>query len=158
MRIAILLAAMCAATATLAQDVPIPSAPFAAEYDRSPDARDFRRHYPEMAQRHNKQGVSVLCCVVRNDRGLNCAVAFEAPRSEGFGDASIVVSQEYRLSQASYERYRANPYNFIRQTFVWDSPYGRTGEFQDALENAERATANVCRAPVAAGPIPPASN
>jgi len=156
MRTLALFVALCAATAALAQD--IPSRPFTPEFDQRPDNQDFRRHYPEMAQRHNRQGMSVLCCVVREDRRLNCAVAFEAPAQEGFGQASLTVSQEYRLSSASYEQYRANPYNFIRQTVVWDSPYGRGGDFQDALNVTERVTANICRAPVAAGPLPPASD
>lgn len=155
MRIPALIVALCAATAALAQD--IPSRPFAAEFDARPDNSDFRRLFPAHAERSNAQGMTVLCCVVREDRRLNCAVAFEAPRGEGFGAASLTIAEHYRLSQRSYERYRSNPYNFIRHTVIWDSPYGRTGEFQDAVEHTEQVTAGVCRAPVSAGPLPPAS-
>lgn len=137
--------AFSVAGAALAQDAhDAPPDQIELRYDRMPDRQDFARNYPRQAFARNIQGVGVLCCNVRDDRTLDCAALFEAPRDEGFGAASVVVARKFRLNQESFDRYRAGPQAPIRRAIIWSFQGPRSEAFQSGLGRVREATANIC--------------
>lgn len=54
--------------------------------------------YPARALAEGVGGEVVLDCVVAADGKLGCTVLSEAPEGYGFGEASVTVAQDFRIS------------------------------------------------------------
>lgn len=132
--IAIALAGGLVATAALAQQA-LP----ALTWDRTPGVEVFARNFPERAMHENQIGAAVLCCTVNADRTLNCRAPLEWPEGYGFGAATVAVSREFQLSEASYATVRDDPNYVVRRTVRWmipDSTSVVSPEFTAAVPTA----------------------
>lgn len=139
----LVIAASVAASA-LAQVTPLPE-PFAgAVWDMQPDGRDYARHYPPAAMHQTIQGAAIVCCVAREDRGLNCRSVFEFPEGHGFGAASELITREFRLSEESYAAYRQNPGNWIRRTIIWSIVGADSPQYSGARELISEIAQQAC--------------
>lgn len=149
MRIKIIAAivASCLAGAAFAQNNVLDTSTL--EYDRRPSA-DFARRYPSGAMERELPGAAVLCCRVDERRRFNCETAFEWPQGYGFGDASVSVIEELRLTQGSYDQLMASANRDvpIRRMMRWVLPGSLTPETTAALDRINEATQNICAAPV----------
>lgn len=110
----------------------------------------FARRYPEAAQSRMLSGAAVVCCAVNARRRLDCETAFEWPVGYGFGDATIAVMEEHRLTQASYDRLMASPERDLplRRMMRWVLPDHITPETSTAIDRISAASQNMCGAPV----------
>ena len=138
-----LVIAISLAGAAIAQVVQAPE-PFVGEYDMQPGVPDYTRNYPPEARRRGVQGAAIICCVAREDRRITCASPFEWPEGQGFGEASIGVSREFRLSAQSYAAYRENPGNWIRRIIVWRLAGAPSPEHEQAMELIREINQQAC--------------
>jgi hypothetical protein len=94
-------------------------------------------------------GAAVVCCTVNARRGLDCETAFEWPVGYGFGDATIAVMEEHRLTQASYDQLMASPDRDLplRRMMRWVLPDRVTPETTAAIDRISAASQNMCGAP-----------
>ena len=119
------------------------------QWQQRPDA-SFARLYPQAAQDRMLPGVAVVCCSIREDRRLDCQTAFEWPQGYGFGDATLQVMRDFRLTQASYDEVMAGPDRDlpIRQTLRWSLPQRMTPETESAFARISEAAQTMCATPV----------
>ena len=125
-----------AATTALAQQA---QPPMTYRWDQQADARAFARNYPDRALQENLSGAAVMCCTVNPDRTLNCLTPLEWPAGYGFGEATLAISREFRLSEASYAEISNDPNHLIRRTIRWLVPSGSSeipAEFREAAATA----------------------
>ncbi|MBX9746024.1 MAG: energy transducer TonB [Hyphomonadaceae bacterium] len=78
-------------------DLPVASLVGATWLER-PDSWDFARYYPPRAMEIGRSGTAVLFCVVRDDYGLDCSLAYEGPQGWGFGEAALRISRAFRIA------------------------------------------------------------
>lgn len=143
-RIAVALCvAACIATAALAQDASPPAMRYT--WDQMPDARAFARAYPDRAVQESVQGAAVLCCTVNEDRRLDCTAPLEWPAGYGFGNATLIIARDFRLSEESYAEVRNDPNHIVRRTIRWEIA-GASGQPPESFREAART---ICDAPSA---------
>lgn len=140
------------AGAALAQDAaPItatPPAPVQLQWDRMPDGGNFARNYPSRAVDAGVPGVAVMCCSVNNRRRLDCTIAFEWPQNYGFGDATLQVSEGFRLSEESYAAVRDQQGGRLRRTVRWVLPdRPQSPEITAAFARISEAAQTMCGLP-----------
>lgn len=133
------LVGICIAGAAFAQN-----AGMAPRWEASPTARDFAQAYPRTARDEGLSGYSLLCCTVRPNRTLDCAVAVDWPSGQGFDRAAQRVAREFRLSETGYAQLA--PDTQIRRGIVWEAGV-RTPELQAALDQIHEATKSTCTPP-----------
>jgi hypothetical protein len=136
------------AGASVAQDSPPPA--FVYRWERQPAAHDFARRYPNSA--HDVSGAAVMCCSVKEDRTLDCTVPFEWPQGSGFAAATLSLSREFRLSEASYAEVQGTERARIRRMIRWvmapgspelDAAFARiSSQTQAICQEAEAASAS----------------
>lgn len=109
----------------------------------------FARRYPDGAASRGISGAAVVCCTFNAERRLDCRTAFEWPVGYGFGEATIDVMRDYRLTQASYDRLMSGPDRDLpmRRTMRWVLPDEVTPETTAAIERISAASENMCGAP-----------
>jgi|CXWL01.1.fsa_nt_gi TonB family protein len=88
---------------------------------RQPDARDFARNYPAQAASQAVEGRATIECFVRLDTTLDCRVTAESPVSWGFGDATLLVAQSFRVEPARVDGVPTEG-GRIRRTIRWVMP------------------------------------
>ncbi len=142
--VTVLVVAASIAGAGIAQIARTPDPFSGAWFDMQPGVPDYRRNYPREAFAQRIEGAALLCCDAREDRWLDCRSAFEWPQGHGFGEASVVVSREFRMSEESYELYRQDPGNWLRRIIVWRLGREPTPEFENALEMVRTAAPDAC--------------
>jgi len=149
MRIVIVTAivASCLAGAALAQSNAADAQGF--EYERRAGA-EFSRRYPQAALDRQLPGAAVICCRVNEQRRFECETAFEWPQGYGFGDATVSVAEDHRLTQASYDRLMASPQRDVpfRRMMRWVLPGSMTPETTAALDRINEETQNICTSPM----------
>lgn len=131
------------AGAALAQDAPPPEgeqAPVRLNWAEQPNAQDFARNYPRRARNNDAQGAAILCCTVRTDGTFDCNIGFEWPRDYGFGEATLRVAEEFRLTEESAAIAQGGR---IRRMIVWQTG-PRTPQLQEVLDQIREGTQNVC--------------
>jgi hypothetical protein len=148
------ISALFAVGVALAQPAPtgpIDDGRFRAEYDRMPSGGDFEHYYPRDARNAGTPGVAELCCTVREDRTLECRSGFEWPQGQGFGEAAVNISKAFRLSPASYERYRAQSGAWMQVaiTFIIDPAPSNLPEIRQRITEGTRG---LCR-PTPSAPV-----
>jgi len=87
-------------------------------WEEQPDARDFARLYPREARRRGLSGRATLNCVVNESYRLDCYVDREDPPGVGFGEATLRIAEEFRISthtESGESTVGAN----IRRTIRW---------------------------------------
>src|SRR5688500_15942595 len=131
---AVLALVVSVAGVAIAQVAQAPEPFEGAWFDMQPDGRDYARLYPPAAMDQNIQGAVIMCCVVREDRYLQCGAALEWPEGHGFGRASEEVSREFRMSEESYATFRQTPGNWLRRTIVWRLAGRESPEYERARE------------------------
>lgn len=138
----------CLAGAALAQSGA--ASPFVFEFDRRPDA-NFARRYPQAAVERELPGAAVLCCRINDQRRFDCETAFEWPQGYGFGDASISVIEEHRLTRENYDQFMASPQanQPVRRMMRWVLPGSMTSETTAAMNRINEDTQNICSSPPA---------
>lgn len=135
------LVAACLAGAALAQEAPpAEQAPIRLTWSEQPNAQDFARAYPRRALHQGAQGAAILCCQVRADGTLDCSIGFEWPRDYGFGEATLRIAREFRLSEESASIAAGGR---IRRMIVWQTG-DRTPQLDSVLTRIREGTANVC--------------
>ncbi|MEZ6023532.1 MAG: hypothetical protein R3C16_09035 [Hyphomonadaceae bacterium] len=90
----------CVAGAALAEEASAPGAPEPIRVQLRP--YEFDRLVPSHAVREEISGRVDLCCTVRADRTLNCAVAHQTPARVGFGRAALNMVRGGRLSPEDF--------------------------------------------------------
>lgn len=113
-----ILVAASLAGAALAQQGGAPAA-FTPEYETLPTTDQRMSNLPRRLLRQNLSGVAVLCCDVRDDRRLDCAVSTEWPEASGFGHAALRVARYYRLTPQSQAEFMARPGAKVRLVQSW---------------------------------------
>lgn len=136
--------ALCLAGAALGQEAP-PRMTYT--WDQRPNARAFAVHFPRGALRERVQGAATLCCRVTEDRRLDCSAPVEWPAGYGFGQASITISRDFLMSEASYASVRGDPNHIVRQTIRWGIPDVPLGELPPAFREAARSACDGAVAP-----------
>ena len=68
----------------------------AVVFTQRPTARRIFELYPQRPLRQGHSGRVMLDCTVLATLALDCAVAVETPRGEGFGRAALAAAQTYR--------------------------------------------------------------
>jgi hypothetical protein len=63
-----------------------------------PGVPSFARLYPRAALHNGVEGRVVLDCIVKADLGLDCEVVSEHPLGHGFGEATLRLSEEFRIA------------------------------------------------------------
>src|SRR5262245_27991732 len=81
--------------AAAAQEAP---ARWEPQWEQRPSARDFANTIPDSVVLDGVTGAVQLCCTPREDRRLECRVAFETPQNRSFGSASLRVARLFRLT------------------------------------------------------------
>ncbi len=69
---------------------------------KRPEARDFARNYPRQAlsKENPDPGLAVLRCSVGSDgRMKDCRILAERPIGEGFGAATLKLSEKFRMAR-----------------------------------------------------------
>lgn len=139
--------AICVAGAAIAQETPPADAPAAVPppvvqlpWRRQPDARDFAHAYPSRAADQGLSGAAVMCCTVRADGRLDCTVPFSWPRDYGFDEATLRISQEFRLDEQWAAEHAGGR---IRRQIVWVMG-SRTPELDAVLTRIREGTQNLC--------------
>lgn len=145
--VALITCASVAAGIAWAQELAQPLDTSQLEWDQRPN--EFARRYPRAAQARNLPGAAVVCCAINERRRLDCETAFEWPQGYGFGDATVAVQGEYRLSQASYDQLMASPDRDrpIRRTMRWSLPDFMTPETEAAFDRISAAAETMCVTP-----------
>ena len=111
-----------AATAALAQSVDVDD-PLVV-YRTRPTVETIGENFPSSAYNDRKEGYAELCCLVRENGTLACAVIGESPAGYGFGEAARRVVAEMRLTQQSAAAVRQRgepvsvPINFRQPRFA----------------------------------------
>lgn len=144
--IAILL--LCGGGAALAQVESPPEVTFRATYDRRPDGEDFASNYPGRAADTAMPGITVLCCTPNDNQTLACNTAIEWPRDQGFGAASLKMSERYRLTKESFDHFRSNPEERVEVRINWNfNPIPK--QYEDAYRTADarirESTKGICK-------------
>lgn len=68
------------------------------EWERIPTATDMGKYYPDRALRLEREGRTMMNCVVNADSTLgDCEIVDEAPQGYGFGEASLDLAQFFRM-------------------------------------------------------------
>lgn len=98
------------------------------DYRQRPTLEDVDENYPGEAYNQRLEGQALLCCLIRENGTLQCAVVAESPAGYGFGEAARRVSQGIRLTEQSAEIWRARgplrvPINFRQPRFTPAPPY-----------------------------------
>jgi hypothetical protein len=110
-----------AATVALAQSTDIED-PLLI-YRSRPSADTIGENFPDGAYNQRREGYADLCCLVRENGTLACAVIGEAPAGYGFGEAARRVASEIRLTEESADAVRRRgqplriPINFRQPRF-----------------------------------------
>ena len=144
--------AVCVAGAALAQEEQAATVPFQPQWEQRPSAHDFARYIPDEAILSNVSGVVHLCCTPRDDRNLDCRVAFETPRQRGFGVATLRAAHNFRLTQESLTAFRANPGAWLQIPVVYQTS-SPTPASEENLRHISEGTRGLC-APAGADPGP----
>jgi hypothetical protein len=150
-RLAAVVIAACVAGAALAQDEAPPR--FEPQWEERPSARDFARHMPRDLVENGVASVVHLCCTPRDDRRLDCRVAFEWPQQRGFGDASLRIARGFRLTPDSQAAFRADANAWLQIPFVFQ-PSHPPREFEGISQRIGERTRGLC-APAGVDPGPP---
>ncbi len=142
--------AACAASAALAQD----NAPhvFVPTWEAEPRPAEIISHYPRGALARNVSGIAVLCCTPRDDRSMDCAVSSEWPNGEGFGDASVRASQDYRLTTESQGDLVARPGTQVRLSMMWAGQYSPRRCATNFRAGMAKRPTHACRRKAKSGP------
>lgn len=119
LRSAIVAAVFCFAGIALGQDAR-PTHRIIPTWDQTPTSYDCWGNYPRSARGNSVSGVVHMCCVPRRDRRLNCDVAFEWPENRHFGEAALRIARKFRLSEASYAAYAADPNAWMQVPVLWE--------------------------------------
>ena len=102
-------------------------------WDRMPEG-SIEPFYPSRALQRGEQGLAIVCCTVNERRRLDCTTAHQWPANGDFGEATVRMMRDYRMSQASYDGLRAGGNMAIMQTMRWSMPDARRQpEFDAAL-------------------------
>ncbi len=115
----VLVVALIFAGVALAQDVSSDHR-FVPTWDDTPTSYDCWGNYPRSARGNSVSGVVHMCCVPRQDRRLDCSIAFEWPRNRHFGEAALRVARRFRLTAESYSAYRADPNAWMQVPVLWE--------------------------------------
>jgi TonB family protein len=70
-------------------------------YRSRPSIETMMENYPNTAYGDRREGYAELCCLVRENGTLACAVIGESPAGYGFGEAARRVASEIRLTEQS---------------------------------------------------------
>jgi hypothetical protein len=160
MRAPILLAAasVCATALAFAQEhegapaEPVAeavNAGFHPDWEQRPVGRTYAQYYPRGAITTGVSGYVALCCIPLDDGHVSCGVAVEEPQRRGFGQAAVNVVQEFRMSQESVQRFRADPNNWMQISTVWRVAHRNRGPDVEALAEQHRS---VCEGVSLQGP------
>ena len=79
---------------------PAASGPFelrGVRWASRPSRRDYERAYPRRALDSGQSGHVTLDCVAAGGGALDCSVAVEWPRGNGFGGAALNLARQFRL-------------------------------------------------------------
>lgn len=90
-------------------------------WEEQPNAQDFARNYPRGALRRHIDGRVTLSCVVNDDYRLDCQVESEDPAGMGFGAATLVIAQKFRIA-AQTSAGESTIGMSVRRTIVWQAP------------------------------------
>lgn len=105
-----------------------------------PSGGDVVMHYyPPAAAEMGIEGIGVVCCTVRADGSLSCAVPYEWPAGHGFAQATLSVSGHFRLPPSTQVRGGEQ----VRRVIQWvlpDSPEPPEPDFLEALAVARAVT------------------
>jgi hypothetical protein len=110
----------------------------------SPVRRTTRATIRAPAFRRGIQGAAIICCVAREDRTLDCASVLEWPADEGFGEASLAVAREFRLSEESYAAYSETPGNWLRRIIIWRLSDRYSPQFERGMELVREINQRAC--------------
>ncbi len=102
-----------------AQDAPSDHR-FIPTWDETPTRYDCWGNYPRSARGNSVSGVVHMCCAPRQDRRLDCNVAFEWPQNRRFGEAALRVARRFRLTEELYSAYRADPHAWMQVPVLWE--------------------------------------
>jgi hypothetical protein len=144
MRLLACFAALAFTTAVaLAQDAPMM---FVPSWEVQPSAAEIIRRYPAHALQQNISGVAILCCTANPDRSVGCVVSSEYPAGEGFGNASVMASHAYRLTQQSHDDLVGRPGTQVRLSMIWTGAVIAPATLDD-LRRRDSETMEACLAP-----------
>lgn len=141
--IACLVAGIGAAIAQVPTAATAPSPPH-VRFEAMPDGSDFARNYPESARRDGIPGLANLCCTIRPDRTLSCVVAAEWPEEQGFGEASLIVAREFRVSPEGYADAQTRGDLSWRRTIRWELNGPSARQARQMQEASARLREAVC--------------
>lgn len=117
------------------------------EYETRPTTDELMSNLPRRLLRQNRSGVAVLCCDVREDRRLDCAVNAEWPEASGFGHAARRVARYYRLTPQSQAEFMARPGVKVRLVQSWRGVEPDSAELAE-IARISRETAAACLPPL----------
>lgn len=141
------------AGAALAQDAsqnPLPT--FAPEFEQATDGRGAARVIPSRMIERGQSGVAHLCCTPRDDRTLDCRVAFEWPERRRFGETALEFAEGMQITAASLEAYQTQPGRQVHVPVEFRLlPIRR--EVAEALDGIAERAQNLCG--VASAPAEP---
>lgn len=138
-RSALLVLAMAASGVALAQDTAT-SRRFIPEWAQTPTSYDCWGNYPRSARGNSVTAVVQMCCTPREDRRLNCQVAFEVPENRHFGEATLRIARRFRLTRESYAAYQSYPNAWLQLPVLWEPilPAENREEFLVAVNQRTR--------------------
>lgn len=140
---AAVLACVTGASLALAQGDQSAVPTFRAEFERRTDGQRVARVLPSQMLDRGVSGVAHLCCSPRQDRSLDCEVAFEWPERRRFGETALEVAEGMYLTPASLEEYQTQPGRLVHIPVEFRLlPVRR--EVAEALEGIAARSQNLC--------------
>ena len=73
-------------------------------WENAPTTDDYKAAYPTSAVVNNISGQVMLICLILPTRHVDCAVQSETPQNWGFGDAALVLSQDFVTKPADQDQ------------------------------------------------------
>lgn len=145
-RIILLFATFAFVGAASAQDQP-EDVSFRAEWTERPSAQDFERLFPGEAAERGVSGVVHLCCVPRANGRLDCRVGFEWPQEYRFGQATLELAEEFRMSEESVAEYRSRPGAWLQLPVTWMISAGprEPRGLREIVDRISAGTRGLCR-------------
>jgi hypothetical protein len=135
-----------------AQNQPPDDGRFQAEWEKRATGRSFVLHYPRKALERGTNGIAILCCIPREDRSVSCRVGREWPEDIGFGGAAIALAREFRMTQASFDAFRATPEAWMQIPIRFQLGPGGDQERLDATAEEARGLCRPGRGPIIVTP------